>query len=477
MPSVRCGFCLKRQGSHVVRPAGRARLVAVIALAAAAFVMLAASLSGTAAGTQDGHGGRRVLRTTVEGPITPVIVDHLAGAVARAEDDGYGALVVEIDTPGGLDESMRDIVQEFLAAEVPVVAYVSPQGARAGSAGALIALSAHVAAMAPGTAIGASTPVSLDGAEVSDKVVNDAAAFAEAIAERRGRNAEVAVDMVREGRSLSVDEAVEVGAVDLEARSLTALLDEIDGLEVGLGPDDRPVTLRTAGAAVDDEDMGLFRRVQQTLADPNLAFLFLSIGTLAIIYELASPGIGAGGVVGVAMLLLALFSLSVLPVNAAGLLLLLLAAVMFVAELFAPGVGVAAAGGAGALVLAGVFLFPDTPGLGLSMAVVLPVAAVVGAAVVLAGRLVVRSRRAPVSASGPGVFIGQVATVSRLGDAPALVFVEGAWWTVRSAEPPAPADGATVRVVGLEGLDLVVEVIDPPGASSPAPLPEERLNP
>jgi membrane-bound serine protease (ClpP class) len=331
--------------------------------------------------------------------------------------------------------------------------------------------------MAPGTAIGASTPVSLDGADVSDKVVNDAAAFAEAIAERRGRNAEVAVDMVREGRSLSVDEAVEVGAVDLEARSITALLDEIDGLEVGLGPDERPVTLRTAGAAVDDEDMGLFRRIQQTLADPNLAFLFLSIGTLAIIYELASPGIGAGGVVGLAMLLLALFSLSVLPVNAAGLLLLLLAAVMFVAELFAPGVGVAAAGGTGALVLAGVFLFPDTPGLGLSMAVVLPVAAVVGAAVVLAGRLVVRSRRAPVSASGPGVFIGQVATVSRLGDAPALVFVEGAWWTVRSAEPPAPADGATVRVVGLEGLDLIVEVIDPPGAPGPAPLPEERLNP
>src|ERR687897_832342 len=147
---------------------------------------VAASPSATAAGAQDGYPGRRVLRTTVEGPITPVIVDHLAGAVARAEDDGYGALVVEVDTPGGLDESMRDIVQGFLAAEVPVVAYVNPQGARAGSAGALIALSAHVAAMAPGTAIGASTPVSLDGAEGSDKVVNDAAAFAEAIAERRG---------------------------------------------------------------------------------------------------------------------------------------------------------------------------------------------------------------------------------------------------------------------------------------------------
>jgi membrane-bound serine protease (ClpP class) len=315
--------------------------------------------------------------------------------------------------------------------------------------------------MAPGTAIGASTPVSLDGAEVSDKVVNDAAAFAEAIAEERGRNVDVAVDMVRDGRSLSVGEAVELGAVDLEAASLSELLDEIDGLEVEVGADERPATLRTAGARVDDEDLGLFRSIQQTLADPNLAFIFLSIGTLAIIYELASPGVGAGGVVGATMLLLALFSLSVLPVNVAGLLLLLVAAAMFVAELFAPGVGIAAAGGTVALVLAGVFLFPDTPGLELSMAVVLPLAAVVGLAVAVAGRLVVRSRRAPVTASGQGVLVGQVGTVRRRGDAPPQAFVEGAWWTVRPVGPTPPPDGAQVRVVGLEGLDLLVEPEEP----------------
>jgi len=472
-------------------PSVRHRAVLAMALLAGAAAILSGSaLSGAAAGAQDGPGEPRVLRTTVEGPITPVIDDHLADAVARAEDGGYAALVVEIDTPGGLDSSMRDIIQGFLAADVPIVAYVSPQGARAGSAGALIALSANVAAMAPGTAIGASTPVSLDGAEVSDKVVNDAAAFAEAIAERRGRNVEVAVDMVREGRSLPVGEAVEVGAVDLEAGSLTELLDEIDGLEVEVGTEERPVTLRTAGARVDDEDMGLFRRIQQTLADPNLAFLFLSIGTLAIIYELASPGIGAGGVVGATMLLLALFSLSVLPVNVAGLLLLLVAAVMFVAELFAPGVGIAAAGGTVALVLAGVFLFPDTPGLELSMAVVLPIAAVIGAAVVVAGRLVVRSRRAPVTASGHGVLVGRLATVRRRGEAPAQAFVEGAWWTVRSTGPSPPRDGSTVRVVGLEGLDLIVEPDEPDVPDEPlAPLgppadptdpthqPQERTEP
>jgi membrane-bound serine protease (ClpP class) len=453
-------------------------------LAGAAAMLSGPAISGAPAGAQDGRGEPRVLRTTVEGPITPVVDDHLADAVERAEDGRYAALVVEIDTPGGLDSSMRDIVQGFLAADVPIVAYVSPQGARAGSAGALIALSANVAAMAPGTAIGASTPVSLDGAEVSDKVVNDAAAFAEAIAERRGRNVEAAVDMVREGRSLPVGEAVEVEAVDLEAGSLTELLDEIDGRAVEVGTDERPVTLRTAGARVDDEDMGLFRRIQQTLADPNLAFIFLSIGTLAIIYELASPGVGAGGVVGATMLLLALFSLSVLPVNAAGLLLLLVAAAMFVAELFAPGIGIAAAGGTVALALAGVFLFPDTPGLELSMAVVLPIAAVIGVAVVVAGRLVVRSRRAPVTASGRGVLVGQVATVRRHGGAPAQAFVEGAWWAVRSAGPSPLRDGSTVRVVGLEGLDLIVEPDEPPAPldrpadlTDPTHRPSERTDP
>jgi membrane-bound serine protease (ClpP class) len=150
-----------------------------------------------------------VLRTTVDGPITPVVSAHLGDAVDRAEDGYYRALVVELDTPGGLDSSMRAIIQDVLDGDVPVVVYLSPQGARAGSAGALIALSVHVAAMAPGTAIGASTPVNLEGGEVSDKVVNDAAAYAEAIAELRGRNTEVAVDMVREGRSLPVTDALD----------------------------------------------------------------------------------------------------------------------------------------------------------------------------------------------------------------------------------------------------------------------------
>ncbi|HEX6236957.1 MAG TPA: NfeD family protein [Acidimicrobiales bacterium] len=464
MPSVRCHLGpahderrlapIRRRATAGASRFARGRLVGALALMMIGLVLAGAAGQGPA-GAQEPGGGARVLRAEVDGGITPVTAGYLTDAVGRAEDGAYDALVIEIDTPGGLDTSMRDIIQELMDADVPVIGYVSPQGARAGSAGALIVLSTHVAAMAPGTAIGASTPVDLEGGEVSDKIVNDAAAYAEAIAEERGRNVEVAVDMVREGRSLAVGEAVDEGAVDLASPSLADLLDEVDGREVAIGADERPVTLRTADAVVDDYEMGLFRRIQQTLADPNLAFLFMSIGTLGLIYELASPGVGVGGVLGLSMVLLGLFSLSVLPVNAVGIVFLLLAAALFVAELFAPGIGIAAAGGVGALILAGIFLFRDTPGFTVSMAVVAPVAIVVGGAVILAGRLVVRSRRSETRYSGPGVLVGKDVVVQ--GTPPdAQAFVEGAWWTVRSVGDPL-VDGSKARVIGVDGLVLEVE--------------------
>jgi len=402
------------------------------------------------------QGGQpQVLVAGIEGAITPVIANHVDAAVDRAERQGAVALVLTMDTPGGLDTSMRKIVQRVLAARVPVVVYVSPQGARAASAGAIIALSAHVAAMAPGTAIGASTPVDLEGGDVERKIVNDAAAFAESLARLRDRDVGFAVDTVREGRSASAVEAVEIGAVDLLAPTLAELLDAIDGREVEVAGGGR-VVLRTAGAAVEEFDMTLLRRIQQILADPNLAFLFMSIGTLGIIYEIASPGIGAGGVVGAILILLGLFSLSVLPVNAVGLLLLLLAAALFLAELFAPGVGLAAAGGTVALVLSGVFLFRDTPGLEVSLAVVGPVALVVGGAVILAGRLVVRSRGTLSTTTGAGLFQGRVVTIGHTYGDSAQAFIEGAWWRLRSTGR-ALVEGDEVLVVDVDGLDLVVE--------------------
>lgn len=420
-------------------------------MAAAALSFLGAQVAS--AQPSDPH----VLVATVEGPITPVVANYLSDGVAQAERDRSRAFVVELDTPGGLDISMRKIVQEFIAAEVPVIVFVSPRGARAASAGAIITFSAHVAAMAPGTAIGAATPVNLESGEVERKVINDAAAFAESIAKLRGRNVDFARDTVRLGKSVPADEAAEIRAVDLIARSLPELLDSVHGREVNeVGGNDRRVTLQTKGVTVVPFELGLFQRIQALLADPNLAFLLLSLGTLGVIYELMSPGVGAGGAVGVISIVLALFGLSVLPVNAVGLVLLGVAVALFIAELFAPGIGIAAAGGTVALLLAGIFLFRDVSGIRVSLTVILPVVVVMGAAVVVAGRLVVRSHRGHVPITGEDQYVGKILTTRRVDGKRGQAQVDGAWWNVISSGAKLN-DGDQVRVVGYEGLDLLVE--------------------
>jgi membrane-bound serine protease (ClpP class) len=396
--------------------------------------------------------GSTVLVTRVDGTITPVIADHLGDGVAAAERGGHAAYLVELDTPGGLDTSMREIIKAFLGADVPVVVYVTPSGARAASAGALITFAAHVAAMAPGTTIGAATPVGLQGGEISDKVINDAAAFAETVAAQRGRNTNFAIDTVREGRAVTAEEAVRLDAVDLLAASRAELLEQLDGRTVKVASGNT-VTLRTAGATPVEQDFGLFPRLLQLLADPNLAFLFLSLGTLAIIYELANPGIGFGGIAGAIFLLLGFFALSVLPINLVGVLLLALAAALFVAELFVPGVGVFAAGGMVALILGGLFLFDGA--VRIDPVVLVPVALVVGGGSVLAGRLAWRARRAP-SVSGREGLLGRQAVVRTADGLIGQVLLDGAWWTVRSRNAPL-TPGVRIRVVDLDGLELIVE--------------------
>ena len=435
-------------------------------MAAAAVVVGALLLLAGDGSAQDA--APRALVATVTSSITPPVADHLAEGARRAEREGYDAFVVRLDTPGGLDVSMRAIVRTFLGAEVPVIVHVAPSGARAASAGAIITFAAHVAAMAPGTAIGAATPVDLEGGDVEAKVVNDAAALAESIARQRGRNVEFAVDTVRTGRSAAAAEAAEIGAVDFVAGPLSDALAQAHGRTVRLGADGRQATVRSAGATVDEFDMSLFRRVQQSLADPNLAFIFMSLGTLGLIYELSSPGVGVGGSLGVMFVLLGLFSLSVLPVDVVGLLFLLLAAALFVAELFAPGIGVAAAGGTLALVLSAVFLFRGTPGLGVSLAVLAPVAVTVGGAVVVAGRLAGRSlRSAPTT--GQHTLVGRRVTVRRAAGRQGQALVDGAWWNLRS--PDADLDvGSTVSVSAVEGLDLIVS----PCPQGPSPKEDNR---
>ena len=392
------------------------------------------------------------LVTVVNGPITPVTADHLAAAVEQAVEDDV-VLVVALDTPGGLDTSMRDIVQTILNAPIPVVVYVEPEGARAASAGTFITMAAHVAAMAPATSIGAATPVDLQGGEITDKVINDASAFAISVAERRGRSVDFAESAVRDGTSITANQAVEDGVVDVVADDLDDLLLAIDGMTVEVLGED--VTLATGGAVPELYEMSTLRRILAQIADPNLALLFLSIGTLAVVYEAANPGLGFAGIAGVILLLTGFFALSVLPVSTTGVALLVLAVALFIGEIFVPGVGVLAGGGTIALLLAGIFLFEGD--LQVSPPVLWPTAVVMGAATTIAGRAALKARLQP-STTGTGTLIGESRTIVEAEGQSGSLFMDGAWWSVRSSTDDLEP-GMLVRIVGIDGLELMVEPI------------------
>jgi membrane-bound serine protease (ClpP class) len=430
------------------------RLVVVLGV----FLLLHAS-GAAAVPVEQTDDDPRVLVTRLDSSITPVVADHIAAGLRKAASGNFDAYVIELDTPGGLITSMRAIVQDVLASPVPVIVYVTPAGARAGSAGAIITFAAHVAVMAPGTAIGAATPVGLGGEKASDKIVNDAAAQAEALAQLRGRNVEFAVDTVRKGRSAAVDEAVRVGAVDAKASTLRGALTAADGRTVVVARDQH-VTVRSAGATVERYDLGLFRRILQVLADPNIAFLLLMLGALGLLYELATPGVGVAGATGATALLLALFSLSALPVNVVGLMLLAVAVGLFVAELFAPGVAGFAFGGAVVLVLSAIFLFDDGQGVSVDLAVVLPTALVVAVATIVAGRLAAHTRTQPSVSTGTDVFTGQSVVVREADGTTGSAFAEGAWWSLRSIGPLLQT-GEIARIVAIDELVLVVDPLSP----------------
>jgi membrane-bound serine protease (ClpP class) len=393
----------------------------------------------------------------IDGVISPVTVRLVETALTRAQNERAGALVILLDTPGGLERSMRLICQRLLNAEIPVIVYVAPTGARAASAGVFITMAAHVAAMAPATNIGAAHPVAVGGGvdkESMKKVENDAAAFARTIATERGRNGEWAEKAVRQSVSITEREAVKLKVVDLVADSVPDLLDKIDGR--GVKTARGPVTLQTKGAAVTAIEIGFRDRVLNVITDPNVAYILMMLGMLGLFFELSTPGAILPGVIGGISLILAFFAFQSLPINYAGLLLILFGIALFVAEVTVVSHGVLAIGGIVALSLGSLMLF-DAPEVGFRVSwwVILPtIGATAGVFlfVLTAGVRALRSR----SPVGAPALVGQTGVARGPLSPEGQVLVQGELW--RAVVRGAPVDvGARVRVVGVNGLTLTVE--------------------
>jgi membrane-bound serine protease (ClpP class) len=398
----------------------------------------------------------RVLAVEFDNDVNPVTADYVTGEIKRANDERYNAVVILLDTPGGLADAMKEIYQEELASEIPVIVYVSPDGARAASAGVWIGQAADLLAMAPSTNLGSSTPVAAGGGEIpSDlrrKAINDAAKSLRALAEEHGRNGDWAEQAVRKAANLTAREALRMNVIDVVAPTLPALLERVDGRRTK--PDGK--VLRTAGARIEHVEMSLWKQILDTLIDPNLIVILMSVGVLGITIELWNPGLILPGTVGAISLIIGLFGLQILPVSWAGVLLMLLAAGFFVAETFVVSHGALTLAGAVAFVIGSLMLFdPAGENYQVSLQVALIVAATMAAMVGLALAKIVQVRRAPV-VTGQSELIGQVGVVRQALDPEGFVFVHGELWRARTnGEPVSP--GEEVRVEGLDdGLTLTV---------------------
>jgi membrane-bound serine protease (ClpP class) len=419
-------------------------------------LLSAALLTLVLAGTALGADRNRVLAVEFSNDINPVTEGYLNGAIDRANDQHYNAVVILMDTPGGLDSSMRNIIKRMLSSKVPVVVYVYPRGSRDASAGVFITMAADVAAMAPETNIGSSTPISTSGGNIpSDlkrKVINDAVAYIRSLASEHGRNADWAEKAVRVAANLPAREALSMNVVDHVEPTLPALLDRIDGTRV----EPKGIVLHTANADINTVKMSLWKRILDTIIDPNIIVLLLSVGTLGIVVEIFHPGLIFPGTLGAISLIVGLFGLQVLPVSAAGILLMLLAAAFFGAEPFVPTHGALALAGATCFVLGSLLLFdPAGPSYQVSLPVVLTIAGTFALLMTFAAtKIVIARRRRPVT--GQEELIGQVGVVRKALDPAGFVFVHGELWQARSEDEPIEV-GTPVVVAGI-GEGLVLDV-------------------
>lgn len=421
-----------------------------------AILLLPLSAFGADAGHVD------VMR--LEGVINPVVASYIERGITSADKDGARALVIEMNTPGGLDTSMRDIIAKIMDSKTPVIVYVSPQGSRAASAGAFIATASHVAAMAPHTSIGSAHPVAMGDqqpdATMSEKITNDAVSYIKGLAQKRGRNLEWAEKMVRESANATEAEALNYNAIDLIAEDLPTLLKEIDGkaVEVPGGT----VTLQTSGARIDRIDMSFIEGILHAISDPNIAYILMILGINGLIFELANPGSILPGVVGGICLLLAFFAMGTLPINMTGLLLIVLSFILFLAEVKVQSHGLLLAGGIVALLLGSMILINSAaPYLAIPWTTILAVVVTTSAffILVIAKAAGAMHRRA---ATGREVLIGAAAEARTELNPEGTVFFDGERWEATALDGPVQR-GERVRIVDRRGLKLIVRRGDETG--------------
>ena len=421
--------------------------------------MIFAGVSAVAAALLPVHAAAaapHIEQADLNGDINTISASYIDASVSRAETDHADALLVTLNTPGGISTSMDDIVTSLVNSTVPVIVFVYPTGARAASAGLFVAQAADVLAMAPGTNIGSAHPILATGADITGdlgaKVLNDAVTRVRNLAAMHGRNADWAEQAVRNSVNINAEEAVRLHVADLEASDIGSLLSQVDGRSVPRASGS--VVLHTAGALISDYPMPFWQVFLNALIDPTIAALLIIVAGYGIITELSNPGLILPGVVGGIAAVLAIVSLANLPVNIAGALMMLLALILFIADLKAPTHGFLSVGGVFALVLGMAFLVNTGPvGLGVNLWVSVAVALITLAFFVFFIRKVVAARRQPAFVGGEAM-LGAVGEVRQALAPEGLVFVQGALW---KATAPAPIPvGSTVRVVGRQGLELQV---------------------
>ena len=447
------------------------------------FAIVALLLAGPHAVGQD-TGQADALLLEVDGAIGPAVSDYIERGIQRAAADGNQAVILRVDTPGGLDTSMRVIIKSILASPVPVIVYVAPGGARAASAGTYILYASHYAAMAPATNLGAATPVPIgpgmtppgddkaspgqkDPEESGDgdkepvspqkamgrKVVNDAVAYIRSLAELRGRNAEWAEEAVRMGASLSAEEALAKNVIDAMAEDVDDLLAKLDGRKIKIR--DTELTLDTGDWTVEILEPDWRSQLLAVLTNPNVAYILMLLGIYGLIFELYSPGALIPGIVGAISLVLALYAFHVLPVNYAGLALILIGVVLIVTELFLPSFGVIGIGGVAAFIIGSIILMDtDIEGYGVSMPLVITVGVVAAALFTVTVLLAVRQRKRPI-VSGREEMIGARAEALESFSETGQVRAHGEIWSARARQPVAL--GQSVRIMNIDGLILEVE--------------------